>query len=109
MARLIQCPNCRQKVDDDNTFCIFCGTKLPKAAYPTKDSSPASSGSPPGAVRKCSHCHSEFDDPDLSFCPECGMPFEDAVSRKTAVMPACTIPAGMYLPTDEDLRPKRTR
>lgn len=73
---MLKCPNCMQTVTDDSEFCIFCGTKLPSSGAAA---SVVSSGTVGGISKKCKNGH-EFEDPDLLFCPICGLPFDESVS-----------------------------
>ncbi len=70
MSKIKECPNCRQPVDGDSLFCIFCGARFPDST----DEIPASpEPAPSGAVKKCANGH-EFNDPKLDYCPACGLP-----------------------------------
>lgn len=70
MSRIKECPNCKQPVDEDNAFCIFCGAKIPVSAEAPSDDP---GGETAGTVKKCANGH-EFDDPKLDYCPVCGLP-----------------------------------
>lgn len=73
MSDVVKCPNCNQSVTADSEFCIFCGTKLP-----VFETVPEEMHSEPETtiVRKCKNGH-EFTDGKLTYCPICGLPFDD--------------------------------
>ena len=135
MARIRECPNCKQPVDDDNVFCVFCGAKIPDTAE-----APVIESKGTGKMKKCPNGH-EFADEKLDHCPVCGMPVtESAACSEEAWKCVCgydnpldntfcqhcgkpkksagrsrpensgaSIPTGMYVPTDADLMRKKTR
>lgn len=116
MEMTIQCPNCLQQVPNTDDYCMYCGVKLNKAASWGKPKEPVS-------VKKyCPNGHG-FDDPELVFCPVCGLPFDEAVRRKRTpeheslpepepirgrhVRTEPSYPEGMHAPTNNDLLCKR--
>jgi len=61
-----------QPVTEGNEFCIFCGTKLPGGGSVGSDVSTGKAGS---VTKKCRNGHT-YDDPELVFCPQCGLRFD---------------------------------
>ncbi|MBQ9827208.1 MAG: zinc ribbon domain-containing protein, partial [Lachnospiraceae bacterium] len=70
MANYIECPNCKQKVPAGDSFCNYCGVKLPEGPVMSDDPAPSE-----GVIKRCRNGH-EFNDPELDFCPICGFPLE---------------------------------
>lgn len=138
MARIRECPNCKQRVDDDNVFCVFCGAKIPDTAETLVVESTGTV-----KMKKCPNGH-EFADEMLDHCPVCGLPVaaivepvsgsgdiwkcscgydnpldnafcqhcgkpKESVGRSRPADSGTTIPTGMYVPTDADLMPKKAR
>ena len=74
---MVICPNCRQPVADGDAFCAMCGVAVPSGAAPFV---PAASPTP---VRKvCANGHS-WNDPDLLYCPDCGLELTAAYTSAT--------------------------
>lgn len=66
------CPNCHATLENDATFCVYCGTKV-EAVAPT--------------LPTCPNCHAPLEN-DATFCVYCGtkigtMPTHDAESVQT--------------------------
>ncbi len=77
---MIVCPNCRQPVEDGNTFCPMCGVSIPADAAPYV---------PPRTVRKkCANGH-VWTDPDLTYCPDCGLELTESAELPTWACPHC--------------------
>lgn len=90
MAATRICPNCAQPNDDDSDFCIYCGTRLPVAS-PTI-----------GNIRRCGNGH-EIDDPELNYCPICGLPLDSVLvvtSAKSSILWTC-LACGISNPDDK--------
>ena len=76
------CPNGHDVTDPSLGFCSICGSLL--VNEPSRGSTPAEGPvveTPPPpprrySSRKCK-CGYVCDDPDLSFCPSCGLPLDD--------------------------------
>jgi hypothetical protein len=71
------CPRCRSKAARKNRFCMQCGLTFICLAIDGNKNPPAS-------------CNRWFDDPLLSFCPECGQPI---VQKPWAEAPVTLQPA----------------
>ncbi len=93
------CPNGHEVPDPSLGFCMVCGSPLVDepasagdesgsgsddvSAWPPMETKPAPDPTgmpepvpPRASIRKCT-CGYECDDPELKFCPNCGIPFED--------------------------------
>ena len=84
------CPKGHDVPDPSLGFCPTCGSPLVNepaesssagAAFAEEPEAPAAYAEPPrvASVRKCS-CGYLCDDPDLNFCPACGLPLDAASS-----------------------------
>ena len=105
------CPNGHDVPDPSLGFCMVCGSPLVDEPVSSGDGSGSSGDAdsartpkepepapelpkepepvrPRASIRTCSHCGYVCDDPDLSFCLNCGIPFEDAASPDPAPAPA---------------------
>jgi endogenous inhibitor of DNA gyrase (YacG/DUF329 family) len=60
------CPECGEVVDSDDTFCYYCGERLPGATVTTEQTGRNGTGD-----RRCPDCGVSVDADD-SFCYYCG-------------------------------------
>ena len=118
------CSNCRKQVTLALGFCPDCGLplvdKLPDtvATPPVRETTPMKNiVVPVVSPRTCSKCKVSYNDPELVFCPECGLRLGESersvppISKAySVVMPRKedygVIPAGLRPPTEDDLRRK---
>ena len=81
------CPRGHDVPDPSLGFCPVCGSPLTDA--PSGPAEPEPEPGPeevpvfpetrpaPAAIRTCGRCGYECDDPEMGFCPQCGMPFDE--------------------------------
>ena len=120
------CPAGHDVPDPSLGFCPVCGSPLidtppvdveetPTDEYIPEDEPEYDSGHRT-VIRRCT-CGYECDDPDLNFCPACGLPFDLHDSSEFPVKPSdhktgsgekkTSIPQGMRPPEDKDLYIKK--
>ena len=79
MEPTVKCPNCFQQVAKKNHYCLFCGYDLSGVPSEPEPDSVASGGFPRISIdyasRTCK-CGYVCDDPELNFCPACGLPLK---------------------------------
>ena len=92
-------------------FCAICAAPLIDESKVPLVSSGGSVGKP--GPRSCPNGH-VFNDPALSFCPECGMPIGELIDTNKPIgdptpfpiEEITDLPVGMYPPTPDDLKRK---
>ena len=99
-GRIMRCRNGHEFEDDSLSYCPVCGLPFGDP----EPSSPVFSGE----TWKCS-CGRENPAENL-YCEECGRTKDPGPSGRKETAPPrndVPIPEGMYIPTPDDLRPKR--
>ncbi len=72
------CPNGHNVTDPSYGFCLVCGESLVSA--------PEKAQKKELVIRTCLNCGYTCEDPDLVYCPSCGISLKDAI-RKTVQVP----------------------
>lgn len=120
-SKAMFCPTCRKPVTLALGFCPECGTPLVDKLTDTDIPSVASFDAPSFSPSTCHKCKITYDDPELVFCPECGLrlgevpkpiptpadvdskPYGSVIHRESDYG---SIPVGLRSLTEDDLRRK---